>query len=243
MACNGRVHHRHDADHGRAGLVNRQFKAVSPTGCGSPTSRSCGPGRGSATPRCHRRANLRKIVVWAVRRRCAPKICPYKYSIMLFGNQILIFLSWCIIPTLDRSNYRRPIPSTDWLSSGSPSSSGHVANVMTTPAVNVASKSELINRGRPWRCIDDVKLATAEWLAGTTRNACTKLLGYRSPGRVRGLTGTSHPASCSQPRPSQLTRNKAWDSSGGQCRHRGDRFGGEAADRGFALLIALDRAP
>ncbi|KCJ51950.1 hypothetical protein [Mycobacterium tuberculosis] len=33
------------------------------------------------------------------RRRCAPKICPYKYSIMLFGNQIQIFLSWCIIPT------------------------------------------------------------------------------------------------------------------------------------------------
>ncbi|MFV3533491.1 hypothetical protein ACNJI7_20930, partial [Mycobacterium tuberculosis] len=32
--------------------------------------------------------------------------CPYKYSIMLFGNQIQIFLSWCIIPTPDRSNYR-----------------------------------------------------------------------------------------------------------------------------------------
>lgn len=91
---------------------------------------------------------------------------------MLFGNQIQIFLSWCIIPTPDRSNYR----CTDRLAElGIAPSVGSRGDCYDNAlAVNVASKSELINRGRPWRCIDDVKLATAEWLAGTTRNACTK---------------------------------------------------------------------
>ena len=32
-------------------------------------------------------------------------------------------------------------------------------------AVNAAYKTELINHGRPWRCIDDVELSTAEWVA------------------------------------------------------------------------------
>ena len=32
-------------------------------------------------------------------------------------------------------------------------------------AVNAAYKSELINRAKPWRCIADVELATAEWVA------------------------------------------------------------------------------
>ena len=32
-------------------------------------------------------------------------------------------------------------------------------------AVNAAYKTELINRGKPWRCIDDVELSTAEWVA------------------------------------------------------------------------------
>lgn len=40
--------------------------------------------------------------------------------------------------------------------------------------VNVVFKFELINCGRFWWCIDDVKLVIVEWLVGIIRNVCMK---------------------------------------------------------------------
>lgn len=71
-------------------------------------------------------------------------------------------------------------------------------------AVNAAYKSELINRGRPWRCIDDVELATAQWVFWYNQERLHEALGYVPPAEYEAaLTGTSHPAS--QPTPALAT--------------------------------------
>jgi transposase InsO family protein len=63
-------------------------------------------------------------------------------------------------------------------------------------AVNAAYKTELINRGKPWRCIDDVELATAEWVAWYNQERLHEALGYVPPAEHEAaLTGTSNPAS------------------------------------------------
>ena len=48
-------------------------------------------------------------------------------------------------------------------------------------AVNAAYKSELINRGKPWRRVDDVELATAEWVAWYNQERLHEALGYVPP--------------------------------------------------------------
>lgn len=71
-------------------------------------------------------------------------------------------------------------------------------------AVNAAYKTELINRGKPWRCIDEVELATAAWVAWYNQERLHQTLGYRSPAEYEAaLTGTSQPAS--QPTPALAT--------------------------------------
>lgn len=72
-------------------------------------------------------------------------------------------------------------------------------------AVNAAYKSELINRGKPWRCIDDVELSTAEWVAWYNQERLHEALGYVPPVEYEAaLTGTSQPAS--QPTPALATK-------------------------------------
>jgi putative transposase len=44
------------------------------------------------------------------------------------------------------------------------SSWDHARSAVST-SVNAAYQTELIKRGKPWRCIDDLELATAEWVA------------------------------------------------------------------------------
>jgi transposase InsO family protein len=71
-------------------------------------------------------------------------------------------------------------------------------------AVNAAYKTELIHRGKPWRCIDDVELSTAEWVAWYNQERLHEALGYVPPAEYEAaLTGTSHPAS--QPTPALAT--------------------------------------
>ncbi len=71
-------------------------------------------------------------------------------------------------------------------------------------AVNAAYKTELINRGKPWRCTDDVELATAEWVFWYNEERLHEALGYVPPAEYEAaLTGASHPAS--QPNPALAT--------------------------------------
>ncbi len=71
-------------------------------------------------------------------------------------------------------------------------------------AVNAAYKAELINRGKPWRCIDDIELAAAEWVAWYNQERLHEALRYRTPAEYEAtLTGASQPAS--QPTPALAT--------------------------------------
>ncbi|QZA19637.1 integrase core domain-containing protein [Mycobacterium malmoense] len=76
-----------------------------------------------------------------------------------------------------------------------------------------AYKTELINRGRPWRCIDDVEFSTAEWAAWYNQERMHQALGY-STSRVRGR---SHrrltPHEPANPGPYHTNRNKTWGTS------------------------------
>lgn len=71
-------------------------------------------------------------------------------------------------------------------------------------AINAAYKTELINRAKPWRCIDDVELSTAEWVAWYNQERLHEALGYQTPAEYEAaLTGTSPTAS--QPTPALAT--------------------------------------
>lgn len=145
----------------------RDFKAPMPTGCGSPASRSYALGRGSAKPRSAPTPVPRRSPAGLPRPPSAPKTLPCRISITLCDSRLPICPSSFIIPTFDRSTFRFPIP-TDWPNSASHRRSGHEpysCEDTLAEALNAAYKSELINRGRPWRCMDGVELATAEWEA------------------------------------------------------------------------------
>jgi hypothetical protein len=94
------------ADQRPADLVNRQFKAGKPNRLWVADITFVRTWQGSATPRSSPTCAPARSSVGPSRRRCAPKICPYKHSITLCGNRIPIYRSWCIIPTADRNTYR-----------------------------------------------------------------------------------------------------------------------------------------
>nr|WP_157897770.1 IS3 family transposase [Mycolicibacterium rutilum] len=71
-------------------------------------------------------------------------------------------------------------------------------------AVNAAYKTELIYRGRRWRGVDDVELATAQWVAWYNQERLHEALGYLTPAEYEtALTADSHHAS--QPAPALAT--------------------------------------
>jgi putative transposase len=39
----------------------------------------------------------------------------------------------------------------------------------------------LINRGTPWRCIDDIELATPDWVAWYNQESLHEAFGYQKP--------------------------------------------------------------
>jgi len=66
--------------------------------------------------------------------------------------------------------------------------------------INGLYKTELIRPRKPWRTIEEVELATAEWVAWYNQERLHEALGYVPPAEYEAaLTGTSHPAS--QPTP------------------------------------------
>ncbi|WP_372514046.1 integrase core domain-containing protein [Mycobacterium interjectum] len=71
-------------------------------------------------------------------------------------------------------------------------------------AVNAAYKTELINRGKSWRCIDGGERSTAQWVAWYNQERMHEALGYVPPAEFEAaLTGASQPAS--QPAPALAT--------------------------------------
>lgn len=60
-------------------------------------------------------------------------------------------------------------------------------------SVNAAYKTELIRHRRPWRTVEQVELATCEWVCWYNHQRLHEALGYRTPAEYEAtFTGTSH---------------------------------------------------
>lgn len=62
-------------------------------------------------------------------------------------------------------------------------------------SVNAAYKSELIRRRRPWKTVEEVELATMEWVHWYNHERLHESLGYRTPAEVEAhhTTVDQHP--------------------------------------------------
>ena len=67
-------------------------------------------------------------------------------------------------------------------------------------SVNAAYKSELIRARRPWKTVEQVELATLEWVYWYNNERLHEALGYRTPAEYEAaLTGASHPSENADP--------------------------------------------
>lgn len=67
-------------------------------------------------------------------------------------------------------------------------------------SVNAAYKAELIRQRRPWKTVEQVELATLEWVYWYNNVRLHEALGYRTPAEYEAtLTGTSHPSENAAP--------------------------------------------
>jgi hypothetical protein len=82
-------------------------------------------------------------------------------------------------------------------------------------AVNAAYKTELINRVKPWRCTDDIALATAEWVSWYNEERLHEALGYQTQPSTRPFRPAPYTPRASQPGFSTLTGQSARSPSCG----------------------------
>jgi putative transposase len=149
----------------------------------------------------------RKIVGWAVSvtmRTEDPPLQAFNHAVWQSDSDLSE-----LVHHSDRGSQYLSLAYTDRLEelgiAPSVGSRGDSYDNALAEAVNAAYKTELINRGKPWRCVDDVELATAEWVAWYNQERLHEALGYVPPAEYEAaLTGTSHPVS--QPTP-PLTTN------------------------------------
>lgn len=188
-----------------ADLVNRQFRAAAPNRLWVADITFVRTWQGFCYTAFVTDACTRKIVGWAVSTTMRTEDLP----LQAFNHAVWQSNSTLseLIHHSDRGSipiaglYRptgrtrdRPLGRVTWRS---------YDNALAE-AVNAAYKTELITRGKPWRCIDDVELSTAEWVAWYNQERLHEALGYVPPAEYEAaLTGTSHPAS--QPTPALAT--------------------------------------
>ena len=193
-----------------ADLVNRQFQAPAPNRLWVADITFVRTWQGFCYTAFVTDACTKKIVGWAVSATMRTEDLP----LQAFNHAV-----WQTNSTLselvhhsDRGSQYLSLAYTDRLAelgiAPSVGSRGDSYDNALAEAVNAAYKTEVINRGKPWRCIDDVELATAEWVAWYNQERLHEALGYMTPAEYEAaLTGASHPAS--QPTPALATdRNK-----------------------------------
>ena len=189
-----------------ADLVNRRFRTEAPNRLWVADITFVRTWRGFCYTAFVTDACTKKIVGWAVSATMRTENLPLQ-ALNHAVWQSKLSLSELVHHSDRRSQYRS-LAYTDRLAelgiAPSVGSRGDSYDNALAEAVNAAFKTELINRGKPWRCIDDVELSTAEWVAWYTQERLHEALGYQTPaGYEAALTGTSHPAS--QPTPALAT--------------------------------------
>jgi transposase InsO family protein len=187
-------------------LVNRQFKAAAPNRLWVADITFVRTWQEFCYTAFVTDACSRKIVGWAVSVNMRTEDLP----LQAFNHAV-----WQSDSTLselvhhsDRGSQYLSLAYTDRLAelgiAPSVGSRGDSYDNALAEAVNAAYKTELINRGKPWRCIDDVELSTAEWVFWYNQERLHEALGYVPPAEYEAaLTGTSHPAS--RPTPALAT--------------------------------------
>ncbi|WP_423202722.1 IS3 family transposase [Mycobacterium lehmannii] len=194
------------ADTRPADLVNRQFRAVAPNRLWVADITFVRTWQGFCYTAFVTDACTKKIAGWAVAATMRTQDLPlqaFNHAVWQANADLSE-----LIHHSDRGSQYLSLVYTDRLAelgiAPSVGSRGDSYDNALAEAVNAAYKTELITRGKPWRCIDDVELATAQWVAWYNQERLHEALGYVPPAEYEAaLTGTSQPAS--QPTPALAT--------------------------------------
>ncbi|WP_272898375.1 IS3 family transposase [Mycobacterium avium] len=189
-----------------ADLVNRQFKAPMPNRLWVADITFVRTWQGFCYTAFVTDAATKKIVGWAVAATMRTEDLPlqaFNHAVWQSNSNLSE-----LVHHSDRGSQYLSLAYTDRLAelgiAPSVGSRGDSYDNALAEAVNASYKTELINRGKPWRCIDDVELSTAEWVAWYNQERLHEALGYVPPAEYEAaLTGTSHPAS--KPTPALAT--------------------------------------
>ena len=189
-----------------ADLVNRQFSAVAPDRLWVADITFVGTWQGHCYTAFVTDACTKAIKGWAVAASMRTEDLPlqaFNYAVWQSDSDLSK-----LIHHSDRGSQYLSLTYTDRLTelgiAPSVGSRGDSYDNALAEAVNAAYKTELINRGKPWRNVDDVELATAGWVAWYNQERLHEALGYVPPAEYEAaLNGASHPAS--QPTPALAT--------------------------------------
>lgn len=189
-----------------ADLVNRQFKASAPNRLWVADITFVRTWQGFCYTAFVTDAATKKIAGWAVAASMRTEDLPlqaFNHAVFQADSDLSE-----LVHHSDRGSQYLSLVYTDRLAelgiAPSVGSRGDSYDNALAEAVNAAYKTELIYRGKPWRCIDDVELSTAEWVAWYNQERLHEALGYQTPAEYEAaLTGASSPAS--QPTPALAT--------------------------------------
>lgn len=190
------------AEHRLADLVNRQFSAPAPNRLRVADITYVRTWQGFCYTAFVTDVCTKKIAGWAVAATVRTEDLPledFNHAVWQENTDLSE-----LIHHSDRGSQYLSLAYTDrlaelgiapWLGSRGDSYDNALAE-----AVNAAYKTELVYRGKPWRTVAEVELATARWVAWYNQERLHEALGYVPPAEYEAsLTGTSHPAS--QPTP------------------------------------------
>ncbi|ORW85310.1 transposase [Mycobacterium sp. IEC1808] len=194
------------ADQRPADLVIRQFKASAPNRLWVADITFVRTWQGFCYTAFVTDAATKKIVGWAVAASMGTEDLPlqaFNHAVFQADSDLSE-----LVHHSDRGSQYLSLVYTDRLAelgiAPSVGSRGDSYDNALAEAVNAAYKTELIYRGKPWRCIDDVELSTAEWVAWYNQERLHEALGYQTPAEYEAaITGTSQHAS--QPTPALAT--------------------------------------
>ncbi len=194
------------ADSRPADLVNRQFKASAPNRLWVADITFARTWQGFCYTAFVTDVCTRKIVGWAVAATMRTEDLPlqaFNHAVWQSDTDLSE-----LVHHSDRGSQYLSLTYTDRLAelgiAPSVGSRGDSYDNALAEAVNAAYKSELINRGKPWRCIDDVELATAEWVAWYNQERLHEALGYVPPAEYEAALRASSDTA-SQPTPALAT--------------------------------------
>lgn len=186
------------ADSRPADLVNRQFVAAAPNRLWVADITYVRTWQGFCYTAFVTDVCTRKIVGWAVSTTMRTDDLPlqaFNHAVWQSNSDLSE-----LVHHSDRGSQYLSLAYTDRLIelgiAPSVGSRGDSYDNALAEAVNAAYKTEVINRGKPWRGVDGVELATAEWVAWYNQERLHEALGYVSPAEYEAaLKGASHPAS------------------------------------------------